>query len=144
MKAIKRSIWLLCLIALLVLVGCGSDSTDKTDSDSTKETTEEDLKKSTDASDSGGEVKIAINAQPPTLDPHMSTAGATTDVSKYMFESLLTIDSKYNPVPMLAESVDVSDDNKLFTFHLREGVLFHNGEEMTAEDVVASMNRWKE
>jgi len=144
MKVIRKGVWILFLVTLFGLASCSNDSSDAVDSDSTGESTEKESTNASDDTDSGGEVKIAINAQPPTLDPHMSTAGATTDVSKYMFESLLTIDSKYNPVPMLAKSVDVSDDNKIFTFHLREGVLFHNGEEMTAEDVVASMNRWKE
>lgn len=45
---------------------------------------------------------------------------------------------------MLADSFDVSDDGKTYTFHLREGIKFHNGEEMTADDVVASMYRWLE
>ncbi|WP_265182375.1 ABC transporter substrate-binding protein [Geomicrobium sp. JCM 19055] len=42
----------------------------------------------------------------------------------------------------MAESYELSDDGKTYTIALREGVQFHNGEEMTAEDVVASMNRW--
>src|SRR5699024_4509740 len=90
----------------------------------------------------GGELNIALNAQPPTLDPQMTTATATRDVARLMFESLMVFNSDFEPVPFLAEEVD-NEDNQLFTFHLREGVLFHNGEEMKAEDVVASMNRWK-
>src|SRR5699024_8543843 len=74
----------------------------------------------------------------------MTTAGVTSDMSRIAFETLLTVDFDYQPIPMLAESVEQSDENKIFTFHLREGVTFHNGEEMTAEDVVASMNRWLE
>src|SRR5690625_1245128 len=153
MKFVKKGIWLLFLVVLLILIGCGSDETDSSeeaDSETESESATTDDSTETETNDdaeevaSNGEVKIAINAQPPTLDPHMTTAGATTDVGKMMFESLLTIDSKYNPVPMLAESVDVNDDNTVFTFHLREGVLFHNGDEMTSDDVVASMNRWKE
>ena len=41
------------------------------------------------------------------------------------------------------KSVDISEDYKDYTFHLRKGVKFHNGKEMTADDVVASLNRWK-
>ncbi|MFM1653442.1 ABC transporter substrate-binding protein [Brevibacillus sp. B_LB10_24] len=45
---------------------------------------------------------------------------------------------------MLAESIDQTEDKTTYTFHLRKDVKFHNGKTMTAEDVVASMNRWKE
>ena len=47
-------------------------------------------------------------------------------------------------MPVLAESYTVSDDGMVYTIKLREGVKFHNGDEMTADDVVASMNRWLE
>ena len=91
---------------------------------------------------SGGELKVAIPTQPPTLDAHMSTALVTRDVSRQIFETLVASNENFEPVPMLAESIDVSDDGKTYTFHLRKGVKFHNGKEMTAEDVLVSMNRW--
>jgi len=46
-------------------------------------------------------------------------------------------------VPMLAESYEIEDNGAKITFYLRQGVKFHNGKEMTAEDVVASMTRWQ-
>src|SRR5699024_10749034 len=78
------------------------------------------------------------------LDPYLSNAIATTDIMWHVFETLLVIDSEFNIQPMLAESYEQSDDGKTVTFNLREGVLFHNGDEMTANDVVASMEHWKE
>ena len=54
------------------------------------------------------------------------------------------MDENYEPTPVLAESYEVSDDGMTYTIKLRQGVKFHNGEEMTADDVVASMNRWIE
>ncbi len=93
---------------------------------------------------SGGELKVAIPTQPPTLDAHMTTALVTRDVSRHIFETLVAFNENFEPVPMLAESIDVSDDGKTYTFHLRKGVKFHNGKEMTAEDVLVSMNRWLE
>lgn len=89
------------------------------------------------------EIRVAMGAQPPNLDTHTTTAAATRDVGQHMYESLVTLNSKYQAVPMLAESIKVSDDKKTYTFQLREGVTFHNGKEMTSEDVVASMERWK-
>src|SRR5690606_27270508 len=45
-------------------------------------------------------------------------------------------------IPMLAESHEVSEDGLVNTLKLRQGVMFHNGEEMTAADVIASIERW--
>src|SRR5699024_9835601 len=92
----------------------------------------------------GGEIRVAYSAQPPVLDPQVGTAIITAEVMGHVFEPLLTTDSDYNIKPSLAESWEQSEDGLTVTFNLREGVLFHNGEEMTAEDVVASMNRWKD
>lgn len=44
----------------------------------------------------------------------------------------------------MAESYEITEEGKVITFHLREGIQFHNGEEMTADNVVASMERWQE
>lgn len=89
------------------------------------------------------EMHIAYNAQPPTLDQHTSSTMAARAIGRGgIFEMLVTSDENYGWVCELAESVDVSDDYKEYVFHLRQGVKFHNGKEMTADDVVASMNRW--
>lgn len=123
--------FLLTMIVAVVLVACSSDS-DSANSDATDEAAE------------GGEIKVAYSAQPPVLDPQVGTAIITAEVMGHVFEPLLTMDSDYNIKPSLAESWEQSDDGLTITFNLREGVLFHNGDEMTAEDVVASMNRWKD
>ncbi|SEL71303.1 peptide/nickel transport system substrate-binding protein [Paenibacillus sp. cl141a] len=91
---------------------------------------------------SGGTLNVAYPANPATLDPHLTTNQATRDVSRNIFEQLLTLNKNYEVVPQLAESLDISDDGKTYTFHLRQGVPFHNGKEMKAEDVVASMDKW--
>jgi peptide/nickel transport system substrate-binding protein len=67
---------------------------------------------------------------------------ATRDLARPIFETLLTLNAKYQAVPMLAEKVEKSEDGKTYTFTLRKGVKFHNGKEMASADVVASMNRW--
>lgn len=91
-----------------------------------------------------GELNVAYDSQPNSLDAQMSTTLFTRELSRTFFETLVTLNGDYQPVPYLAESIDVSDDRKTFTFNLRQGVKFHNGKEMTSEDVVASMNRWTE
>lgn len=87
---------------------------------------------------------IAAAIEPTTLDVHKTNALAARSVGRYIYEALVDFDKDYNIKPQLCTSYDVNDDNTVYTFHLREGVKFHNGEEMTADDVVASMNRWIE
>lgn len=127
----EKKLWLMIISSLvLILTACG-------DGESTAENESE-----TSAEESGGTLEIAFNAQPPTLDPLATTATATRDISRNIFEQLVSFDSEYGVQPMLAESYEIEDD--IVTFKLREGVLFHNGEEMMADDVVASMERWAE
>lgn len=129
----KRNLLLITILTamLFIVAACGSDSSSgNNDSDASGE-------------NSGGTLNIAIDGAPPSLDQPAVAATATRDAARPIFESLVVTDSKFNPQPMLAESID-TEDNKIYTFHLREGIKFHNGEEMTAEDVVASMERWME
>lgn len=94
--------------------------------------------------DRGDTIKLAWNSQPPTLDTHVTNTNVVRDIARQMYETLLTFNGNYEITPMLAESYEVSTDNKTVTFKLREGVLFHNGKEMKAEDVVASLQRWQQ
>ncbi|WP_368654530.1 ABC transporter substrate-binding protein [Ornithinibacillus sp. 4-3] len=141
----------LVLLVAIGLIGCSSNTT-KDDEKDDQDTAQNETDDSTDDSDedadepaaSGGTLRIAYSAQPPSLDQHLSTAAATTEIMGSVYEQLISVDSEYQIVPQLAESFEQSDDGLEITFKLREGVLFHNGKEMKAEDVVASMNRWKD
>ncbi|MDR0624757.1 MAG: ABC transporter substrate-binding protein [Treponema sp.] len=88
------------------------------------------------------EIHIALTAQPPTLDSAMTVSQVALQISNHIFEQLYNLNADYTPVPELAESVTVSSDGLNYTFPLRRGVYFHNGKELRAEDVTASMNRW--
>jgi peptide/nickel transport system substrate-binding protein len=94
------------------------------------------------AQKSGGTLRVAILGEPPALDPHWTTASLTEITTGHYLESLYTRDKNYQPIPMLAEGHSVSADGKVYTIRLRRGVIFHNGKEMTSDDVVASLNRW--
>ena len=87
-------------------------------------------------------LNIAYNAQPNTFDPHSSAATAVAEIDRLVYESLFEMDENGEPQPQLCESYEASADNKEWTFKLRQGVKFHNGEEMKAKDVCASLNRW--
>ena len=92
--------------------------------------------------DTDRSLTIALNAQPPNLDPHVSTATATSSIARNVLETLLTTDSERNVVPMLAESFTTNEAGTVYTFTLRSGVTFHDGSTLDSEDVVASMERW--
>lgn len=90
----------------------------------------------------GGTIRVAIAGEPPTLDIHQTTAGIVSYITWSIYEPLFTYDENYQLIPMLAESHEVSDDGLVNVIRLRQDVPFHNGETMTAADVIASINRW--
>lgn len=89
----------------------------------------------------GGELLIAMTAAPPMLDSNVGWTLLTGTVAAHVMEELLTYDEDYAIIPQLAEDYYSNDDYTEWTFELREGVLFHNGEEMTSRDVKASFWR---
>jgi peptide/nickel transport system substrate-binding protein len=90
----------------------------------------------------GGVLKAAMIGEPPSLDLHWTTAVITQQITWHVFEALYTYDRNFTPIPMLAEGHTVTDGGRRYTITLRKGVRFHNGKEMTAADVVPSLNRW--
>jgi peptide/nickel transport system substrate-binding protein len=89
----------------------------------------------------GGILEAAISADPEGFDPHITSAHSSFEVLENVYDTLVTVDDDLNMVPSLAESWEISDDNLTWTFHLRDGVKFHNGRDLTAEDVVYSYER---
>jgi len=90
----------------------------------------------------GGTLRIAEIGEPLTLDTVATTADVTSIITLPIFEELFTYDAGWKIQPLLAESYTASQDGLTYTFKLRKNVPFHNGKEMTAEDVVASLMRW--
>jgi peptide/nickel transport system substrate-binding protein len=88
----------------------------------------------------GGELRVAVTAEPPTLDCHQSNTFATLHHVAPHYSTLLRIDGERYPeiVGDLAERWEVSQDRRSYAFHLRPGVRFHDGSALTAADVVAS------
>ena len=90
----------------------------------------------------GGTFRYAAIAESPHLDQQVLTSDPSTIIAQHIFETLFAFDAGYNPVPFLASSYQEKNDGKLIVLELRQGVKFHNGKEMTSEDVVASLVRW--
>ncbi|MDL1903147.1 ABC transporter substrate-binding protein, partial [Anaerolineae bacterium CFX9] len=76
-----------------------------------------------------------------SLDPHVGYDTLSWPVSSLFYIGLIGLDENQQPIPKLAESVEVSEDGLTYTFTLREGVLFSNGREVTGEDVKYSFER---
>ncbi|MCP4385228.1 MAG: ABC transporter substrate-binding protein, partial [Hyphomicrobiales bacterium] len=89
-------------------------------------------------------LRYATIGEPPSLDVQVGTATIASTIGQHMFETLYAFDKSYAPQPLLASGDKVEDDGKTLVVSLREGVPFHNGKEMKAEDVVASLKRWGE
>lgn len=90
----------------------------------------------------GGKLQVALTANPTTMDPILTTTAAGRQVGIHLFESLVTLDQNYQVIPQLASEWTRSDDGLTYVFTLRDGVTFHNGGVMTADDVVASLQRF--
>ncbi|WP_137179587.1 ABC transporter substrate-binding protein [Roseomonas sp. AR75] len=76
------------------------------------------------------------------LDPVVTTAYVTRNHALMVYDTLYGLDAALRPVPQMAEGHRVEDDGRRWTFRLREGLRFHDGEPVRARDCVASIQRW--
>ena len=91
--------------------------------------------------ESSGNLIAAIAGEPDQLDPHRTSAYFSFEVLENVFDTLVEPDENLQMRPALAESWEVSDDQLIWTFHLRDGVRWHDGSPLTAQDVVYSYRR---
>lgn len=144
---------LLAVMMILSLVACGGDNSsnstpsggDTGTSTTTPPATGGDT--SGDTADAAGtkspdnDFVIAIPNDATHLDPHVSSNGYSNQITNAMYECLLAFNEETEVVPMLATEWSVSDDALVYTFKLREGVTFHDGEPFNAEAVKAVWER---
>src|SRR5256886_17679612 len=84
----------------------------------------------------GGPANLAMIGEPQTLDPMASTADLVSTIMQHVYEPLYPFDANWHVAPLLAETMPaISKDGLVYTIPLRKGVKFHNGKEMTSEDV---------
>ena len=89
----------------------------------------------------GGSIRVGISQDLDSLDPHKAVAAGTKEVLFNIYEGLVKPDKDGNLTEAVASSYEVSEDAKVYTFTLRDGVKFHNGNDVTAEDVKYSIDR---
>jgi peptide/nickel transport system substrate-binding protein len=94
-----------------------------------------------DAQKKGGVLRVGNLGEPPSLDAHWTTASITETLTNHIYEGLFSLDRDNKPIPMLAESYTVSKDGLTYTFKLRQGVKFHDGQELTSADVRFTFDR---
>ncbi|MBR1860752.1 MAG: ABC transporter substrate-binding protein [Lachnospiraceae bacterium] len=121
--------FLVTLLAMTALCGCAggteASSEDKTSKNATY----------------GGTVVVGIQQDIDGLDPHKVTAAGTKEILFNIFEGLVKCDENGDLTGAVAENYTLSDDGLTYTFNLRPGVKFHNGNTVTAEDVKYSLER---
>ncbi|RKD27015.1 hypothetical protein BEP19_00105 [Ammoniphilus oxalaticus] len=83
---------------------------------------------------------IGTIGSPTLFNPYFSADSSSGQVEALLFNGLITYDDQLQPIPDLAERWEVSEDGYSWTFHLKKGVQFHDGQEVTARDVVFSYN----
>ncbi len=89
----------------------------------------------------GGTYRYPLRYSPKTLDPARSTDTYTVTIVQQVFDGLVDFDRDLNLIPAIARSWRVSRDGRVYTFDLEDGVRFHNGRDVTADDVVYSITR---
>lgn len=89
----------------------------------------------------GGEYIEGIIGQPIHINPLLSQSNdVDEDMVRTIYDGLLEFDGQGNLIPGLAESYEISDDKLNYTFHLRKGVVWHDGEPFTSKDVLFTLN----
>jgi peptide/nickel transport system substrate-binding protein/oligopeptide transport system substrate-binding protein len=89
----------------------------------------------------GGTYRRPLEFMPRTLDPALAADIYSVTVIHQLFDGLVQFDQNLNIIPAIAKSWKISHDGLTYTFFLREGVKFHNGRELTADDFVYSFTR---
>lgn len=154
------SLLLVAVLGMTALSGCSSSTEESSGgnsstesetnsvSDTKSETTpvsdaESEPSQSSDSQEPtyGGSVVVGIQQDIDSLDPHKATAAGTKEILFNIFEGLLKPDENGNLINAVASDYTISEDGLVYTFTLRDGVKFHNGNEVTAEDVKYSLER---
>lgn len=128
----------LVLASAMIFTGCSTKTNEvQTENKDTATSQEEPIK------EAKTELNIALSVDPDGLDPHRTAAASTFQITNNIYDTLVKVTPEGELTSGLGENWTISEDGKKITFNLRKGVKFHNGREMTAEDVKYSFERLK-
>ena len=122
----KWLVLIMVIAALFVFAACGSGSSGDSESEDSAQPSETGYKDT---------ITFAMDVDPEILNPVLSTNTTCERVGQLIYKGLIFMDKNCQPQPALAESWDVSEDGLVWTFHLRQGVTFHDGSDFTSADV---------
>ena len=138
----RKLLEILLLLGLLcaVLCGCKDGSAAQTPEDESGSN----APAAQPAADHPNEITVGIAQDlDESLDPHKAVAAGTKEVMFNVFEGLMKPTPEGDLIPAVAEKYEISDDQLTYTFTIRDGIKFHNGDPVTAEDVGESLARCK-
>jgi peptide/nickel transport system substrate-binding protein len=92
----------------------------------------------------GGTIRIGMDADNTTMDPHRSTAAVDRQVYNNVYGKLVDVDAKFGIVPQLAQSWEIKNNGLTYVFKLRRGVKFHDGTDFTADIVKWNFDRMRD
>jgi len=140
---------LLLLIGLLmtVSVACGDDDEDAdvvAKADKAEVVAEADKAEEVAVKDDkfGGTLRMVSPASVGSLDPIFASGFETVVLGNHIYEIPFGWDDNFDIVPRMTEEWEVSSDGKEYTFTNRKDLVFHNGEKVTSDDMIASLKRW--
>src|SRR3546814_19542483 len=87
-------------------------------------------------------LRVVMHSDLKIVDPIWTTAYITRNHGYMIYDTLFAMDEKLNVTPQMVDSWKVSDDKVTYTFTRRDGLLWHDGQPVTAEDGNASTKRW--
>ncbi len=127
------------MVAGAALTGCGTGDSNNSNSNSN---TDNNSAAQGDAAKE--DFTIAWASDLKSMDPHATNDSTSSTIQYHIYSTLLAVDEEGNIVGDLAENWEASEDELTWTFKLKQGVKFHNGEELKASDVKFSLDREKE
>ncbi|GMA64564.1 ABC transporter substrate-binding protein [Alicyclobacillus fastidiosus] len=138
-EAWKRGMATVVSVGMLsaLIAGCGTNST-ATSTDNTSSNGASSSSKPVE----GGSITLDMTQAVPDLDPAVEYDTVSEDIGSQVYQQLVTYSKNTNNITgELAQSWDVSPDGKTYTFHLRKGITFSNGDPLTSQDFVFELER---
>ncbi|MDN4490438.1 ABC transporter substrate-binding protein [Demequina sp. SYSU T00068] len=120
-------------VAVLALAGCAASGSDAGDSSAT-----------TDGGSGITELRLGVTTQPATLDPAGGAWGARSAFYQAAYDTLIRQTADGELEPMIASGWELSEDSLTLTLTIQDGITFTDGTDLTSEDVVASLQRFKD